>query len=177
MSITAQLPLRSEFVEIAITRIVDAAPDKVFDAWLCGEILSRWWGPRDGRIDFSAPRVEAEPVPGGTFRTCIRSPRGEEYWARGFYLEIEPPEHLAFTYGWEDEHGEVFEERVVNVDLAETEGKTRLAFHISGYDSRASRDSEIEGWHECLDRLVQYFAGDNKSFAVRRCRIFTLLFD
>lgn len=149
---------RSQDLEITIARIVGATPDQVFEAWLRPEHLSRWWGPRDGRRDFLTPHVEVDPRPGGTFRTCIRSPRGDDYWARGVYTELYAPRRLVFTHGWEKEHGEVGHERQVTVELAATEGKTRVAFRISGFDSIESRDSEVEGWNECLDRLVQYFA-------------------
>jgi PhnB protein len=47
--------------------------------------------------------------------------------------------------------------------MRQQEGKTRVAFCISGFDSMASRALEIEGWNECLDRLVQYFAEDSQS--------------
>ena len=156
---------RSQGREITITRIVGAAPDKVFEAWLRPDHLSRWWGPRDGRRDFLTPHVEVDPRPGGTFRTCIRSPRGDDYWARGTYTEIDAPHHLAFTHGWENEHGEVGYERQVTVTFTETDGKTRVAFRISGFDSIGSRDSEVEGWNECLDRLVQYFADGRQASA------------
>jgi uncharacterized protein (TIGR02246 family) len=158
MSIAALKQPKTEDYEITITRIVDAAPDQVFAAWLDPEHLSRWWGPRDGRRDFSTPYVEVDPKPGGIFRTCIRSPHGDDYWARGVFTEIDAPRRLAFTHGWENERGEVEHERPVTVELTDAGGKTQVAFRISGYDSIESYTSEVEGWNECLDRLVRYFA-------------------
>jgi uncharacterized protein YndB with AHSA1/START domain len=158
MSIAAQKQPKFRHHEITITRIVSAAPDKAFEAWLHPGHLSRWWGPRDGRRDFSTPHVEVDPRPGGTFRTCIRSPQGDDYRARGVYTEIDPPRHLVFTHGWENEHGEAGHERLVTVEFAETDGKTRVAFRIGGFESIEDRDSEVEGWNECMDRLVQYFS-------------------
>jgi PhnB protein len=162
-------PTQPRDLEIAITRIVGAMPDKVFEAWLRPAHLLRWWGPREGRQDFSTPHVEVDPRPGGIFRTCIRSPRGDDYWARGVYTKIDAPHHLAFSHGWENEKGEVDRERIASVEFAATDDKTRVAFRIGGFDSMASRDSEIEGWNECLDRLVQYFAGN--SGATRESRV------
>jgi len=121
--------------------------------------LARWWGPRDGRRDFSTPHVEVDPKPGGIFRTCIRSPQRNDYRARGVYREIAPPRHLVFTHGWENEHGETDHERLVSVEFTGTDGKTRVAFRIGSFESIEERDSEIEGWNECLDRLVQKFKG------------------
>ncbi len=158
MAIAAHKRLKPEQHEITITRIVDGAPDKVFEAWLEPDHLSQWWGAREGRTDFTTPHVKVDPRKGGTFRTCIRSPQGEDYWARGVYMEIDPPRHLAFSHGWEDDEGETGQKRLVTVDFTESGGRTRVEFRIAGFESSASRDSEIEGWNECLDRLVRYFA-------------------
>ncbi len=154
MPLAAKRQPKDAYHEIAITRIVDTSPDKVFQAWLDPGHLSHWWGPRH----FSAPHVEVDPRPGGTFRTCIRSGRRDDYWARGIFKEIDAPRRLVFTHAWEYEPGVGAEGRLVTVEFAGTGGKTRVAFRIAGYDSMASRDSEIEGWNECLDRLVRYFA-------------------
>jgi uncharacterized protein YndB with AHSA1/START domain/ketosteroid isomerase-like protein len=150
--------LHTQDVEIAIVRIVDASPEKVFEAWLCPDHLSRWWGPRDGRRDWATPHAETDPKRGGAYRICIRSPQGDDYWAGGVYREIDKPRRLVFTYAWEKQDGHAGHDRIVTVDFSETTGKTRLAFHINGFSSIESRDSEIEGWSECLDRLVQYCA-------------------
>lgn len=142
---------------ITIIRIVSAAPAEVFGAWIDKEHLRQWWGPRSGQIDWTTPSVALVPEPGGVFQTCIRSPSGDEYRARGSFQEIEMPERIVFTHGWENQSGEVEQQRVVTVQFTPSEEMTRLSFHISGYESVASRDSEIEGWTECLDRLVKRF--------------------
>ncbi len=153
MAFAVHRRLKSRHHEITITRIVGAPPDKVFEAWLQPGSLSRWWGPRD----FTTPHVEIDPRPGGTFRTCIRSPRGEEYRACGVYTEINPPDGLVFTHGWEDESGKAEHERLASVEFTESDGKTRITFRIGGFASAESRDGEIEGWNECMERLVRYF--------------------
>lgn len=160
MKVAAQRQQQPRQHEIAITRVVDGAPGKVFEAWIHAGHLARWWGPRDRGRDFSTPHVEVDPRPGGAFRTCIRSPQGEDYWARGAYTEIDSPRRLAFTHGWENERGEAGRERLVTVDFAESAGKTRVSFHIGGFESIEERDGEIEGWNECMDRLVRYFADE-----------------
>jgi len=159
MSIAPRRQTKPRHHDISIVRMVGASPDKVFGAWLHPAHLSHWWGPRD----FSTPNVEVDPKPGGTFRTCIRSTQGDDYWARGTFKEIDAPRRLVFTHAWEDERGTEMDERLVTVEFTETDGKTRVAFHIGGFDSIASRDSEIEGWNECLDRLVLHFADARKT--------------
>ncbi len=164
-STSAIKQMKSEDHEITITRIVDAAPDKVFAAWLDPAQLSRWWGPRDGLRDFTTPNVEVDPKLGGTFRTCIRSPRGDDYWAHGVFTEIDSPRRVGFTHGWENERGEVDHERPVTVEFTDIGGRTRVGFRISGFDSQESSNSEVEGWHQCLDRLVGHFSAERQASA------------
>ncbi len=147
--------------DISIVRVVDASPGKVFKAWIDPDHLAHWWGPRD----FSTPHVEVDPRPGGAFRTCIRSPRGDDYRASGTVKEIDAPRRLVFTHGWENEREA---ERVVTVEFSTTDGKTRVDFHIAGFDSDASRDGEIEGWTGCLERLVRYMAGEKRPSATAK---------
>jgi uncharacterized protein YndB with AHSA1/START domain len=142
---------------ISITRVVSAPPAQVFRAWLDSDQLSHWWGPRSGRTDWTTPHVQIEPQLGGTFRTCIRSPEGQDYWARGTFREITAPRRLAFTHAWENDSHPASPARSVIVELTPCGDQTRLTFHIDGYDRSDVRDGEIEGWHECLDRLVLHF--------------------
>ncbi len=162
MTVAAQRqPAGSGRHEIALVRAVDASADKVFQAWLDPGQLSNWWGPRD----FTTPHAEVDPRPGGTFRTCIRSTRHGDYWARGIVKEFDAPRRLVFTHAWEDERESEGYERLVTVEFRKTGGKTRVTFRIGGFDSVASRDSEVEGWNECLDRLVRHFAEGRKPSA------------
>lgn len=144
--------------EIRTTRHVGAMPEQVFAAWLDPQQLTRWFGPRDGDRDFTTPHAETDPRAGGTYRVCIRSPQGDEYWANGRYEEIEAPHRLVFTHGWEDEHGHVDHHRRVEVGVTERDGGTEVSFAIGGFRDEADRDSEVEGWNDCLDRLVAHFA-------------------
>ena len=58
----------------------------MFQAWTDGERLKRWCCPTGFAIPFS----EGDIRPGGKFRTCMRSPQGEEHWLSGDYIEIVP---------------------------------------------------------------------------------------
>ena len=111
----------------------------------------RWWGPRN----YTAPSVKLDLRPGGAFRACIRSPEGEDSWMSGIYREVVAPERLVFTFAWEED-GKRGLETLVTVTFAEQEGKTKLTFHQAAFDSVEQRDSHLEGWGECLDRLAAY---------------------
>ena len=139
---------------LVITRVLDAPRSLVFKVWTKPEHMMRWLGPRD----FTTTSCKMDFRPGGTYRACIRSPEGQDYWMRGVYREIVEPERIVFTFAWEDEKGEPGHETLVTVTFAEQDGKTKLTFHQAVFESIADRDSHREGWSECFDRLEAYLA-------------------
>ena len=141
--------------ELTIRRTFAAPRALVFQAWTDGERLKRWCCPTGFAIPFS----EGDIRPGGKFRTCMRSPQGEEHWLSGDYIEIVPDEKIVFTHRWLDEAGNPGHETVVTVTLAEThDGGTRLTLHQAFFISEASRDGHFSGWTETLDSLERFLA-------------------
>jgi uncharacterized protein YndB with AHSA1/START domain len=96
--------------------------------------------------------------PGGTFRVCMRSPEGTEYWKQGAYREVVEPERLVFTFAWEDAEGKPGHETVVTVTFAEHGAKTRLTLHQGVFETVAARDSHKGGWTSTVERLADYLA-------------------
>ena len=143
-------------IALTITRVFNAPRDLVFKVWTTPEHLARWWGPKD----FTVPNVTADFLEGGTWRTCIRSPEGRDYWAHGSYREIVPLSRIAFTFTWEEDEAM---DTLVTVTFEEVTGGTRLTFHQAPFPSVESRDSHMEGWGECMDRLVAYVAAQKEA--------------
>jgi uncharacterized protein YndB with AHSA1/START domain len=140
--------------ELRITRHFPAPPAALFPLWTRPEHLVHWWGPRS----FTMPHHRVDARPGGAFRICIRSPEGTDHWMRGTYREVVEPERLVFTFAWEDPDGAPGRETLVTVTFAEREGGTDLTFHQALFTSPEDRDSHLEGWSECLDRLAAHVA-------------------
>ena len=84
---SAQIP------SLVITRIIAAAPATVFRAWTSAAHLKRWFAPEG----FTVPDARIDFCPGGVCDICMRSPEGHDFWSRGRYLEISPPERLVFN--------------------------------------------------------------------------------
>lgn len=139
--------------ELVITRTIDAPRPLVFKVWTAPEHLVRWWGPKD----FTAHSIKMDFRPGGGYRACIRSSKGEEYWMTGTYREIVEPERIVFSFRWEEE-GERGDDNTVTVTFAAEGNKTRLTFRQAYFDSVEQCDSHFGGWSECMDRLVEHFA-------------------
>jgi uncharacterized protein YndB with AHSA1/START domain len=139
---------------LVITRIFDAPPSLVFEAWTTKEHLDQWCAPRG----FTIPWSEGELRPGGSWRSCIRSPEGVEYRLRGTYREIVQNELLVFTHTWEEDDGTLGPETMVTVQFADEDGKTKLTFEQKPFKSVEARDAHKGGWTECLERLAEHMA-------------------
>lgn len=155
MTATAAPKLTPDQRELVITRTFDAPRELVFKAWTDPEHALKWWGPRS----HPTTRVEMDVRPGGRWRKCLRSTEsGEELWNGGMFREITPPSRLVFTFAWEQE-GERGLETVITVDFTEHNGKTRMTFRQTPFQSIEERDGHHGGWSSSFDRLDELLAG------------------
>ncbi len=140
-----------------ITRLLDAPRELVFQAWTRPEHLMRWWGP----ADFTVTTCEVDFRAGGSYRFCIRSPDGKDFWLRGAYCRIAAPERLDFTCEVDDENGNLYAEEFITVTLAEHAGQTKLTLHIRiawPAAEAAMLDRMKASWNRSLDRLATHAA-------------------
>ncbi len=70
--------------EIVTTRLFDAPPERVFEAWSRAEHLERWWGPRG----FTTTTHAFDFRPGGTWKLTMHGPDGTDFPNRIVYDEI-----------------------------------------------------------------------------------------
>lgn len=138
--------------ELVLTRLLDAPRELVFRAWTDPEHVSHWWGP----TDFTVPSIRMDVWPGGSYRACLRSAEGAEYWVQGTFREIVVSEQLVFSWAWEDDDGKPDHETQVTVTFEDVGGKTLMTFRQAVFESVESRDSHEAGWDECLDRLAAW---------------------
>ena len=89
-SATVALPSEREIV---ITRVFDAPPTVVFEAWTTAEHVARWWDP--GRVPLALCEIDLRP--GGAFRFVHAGPAGRGHTFAGVYREIDPPSRLVFA--------------------------------------------------------------------------------
>jgi uncharacterized protein YndB with AHSA1/START domain len=79
-----------------VTRRFDAAPERVFDAWLSPELIGRWmFGP--ALRDEEVVRITLDARVGGRFSFLVRR-QGNEIDHVGRYVEIDRPRWLVFTW-------------------------------------------------------------------------------
>ena len=63
-----------------------------------------------------------------------------------------------FTHAWEDGRGGTSPETLVTVSFTELDGKTKMVFRQTGFDSKASRDGHEGGWSSSFADLDRYLA-------------------
>ena len=105
-----------------ITRHINAAPERVFDAWLDPDVLGQWmFGPNVREEEVL--HLKVNPKVGGSFSFLVR--RGDmEIDHIGEYLEIDRPLWLVFTWGVRQEKEIEFSR--VEVEVVPVEGGSEL---------------------------------------------------
>lgn len=152
--------------ELTITRVFDAPRELVWKAWTEPERVKRWWGPKG----FTSPVIKIDLRVGGEYLSCMRSPEGQDFWGKGIFREIAPPERLVMTDSFADKEGNTVPasyygmsgdwplEMLVTVMFKEQEGKTLLTLKHSGIEgiSDTDRDNMEQGWSQSFDKLAEY---------------------
>ena len=85
---------------VRVQRVMPAAPEVVFDAWLDPESLADWMCPRPDRC----VAITVEPYVGGTVRFDVDH-SGTSVLITGTFLAIDRPQLLSFTWtnsNWQD---------------------------------------------------------------------------
>lgn len=147
---------------VAITRLFDAPRERVFAAWTQAEHLAHWFGP----MHFTVPSCEIDPRPGGTFRVCVRSPKGHDFWVRGVFRELAAPERLVIACTADDEKGIARLEEVIDVTFTEHDDKTKVTLHVTArvaatgptVEAAAMLEGMPKTWAQTVDRLDAHLA-------------------
>ncbi len=79
---------------LRMTRQFDAAPERVFDAWINPATVRKWLFASMADESYTA---ELDPRVGGAWRITARR-EGVDYTASGEYIEIDRPRRLVFTF-------------------------------------------------------------------------------
>jgi uncharacterized protein YndB with AHSA1/START domain len=141
--------------EIIITRLFDAPPEVVFEAWTDPEHLAQWWGPEG----FTNPVCELDVRVGGSWRIVMRAPDGAMYPCRGVYLEIVAPERLVFTNIAVDDEGTPVLDGLTTVTFEEEDGTTKLILRTRAVALVPGAVEKLAGmdigWSMSLDRLAR----------------------
>ncbi len=128
--------------DLVIERVFRFAPEVVWHALTDREELASWFWPQA-----FATTTDIELRPSGSFRIASLP---MQMAVSGEYLEVEPQRRLSHTWRWD---GDDYATRV-SVTLAPAEGGTLLTLTHTGFADDGERDSHIQGWNDCFDRLA-----------------------
>jgi uncharacterized protein YndB with AHSA1/START domain len=160
--------------EIVITRLIDAPPARVFDAWTNPEQVVQWWGPRG----FTTTTHKMEVKPGGVWRFVMHGPDGRDYQNKITYLEVVRLERLVYRHGGDEDLEPVSFQTTVTF---EPQGKKTVVTLRAVFPTAAERDrvvkeyGAIEGGKQTLERLDEHLAG--AGLGTSRAFIISRVFD
>jgi uncharacterized protein YndB with AHSA1/START domain len=132
---------------VHVTRELPARREDVFRAWTEPDLFARWFTP-SGRFTpsgNSSVTAELDVRPGGEYRITVERTQlvpGTSYIV-GRYLEVDPPERLVFTFGWEEPP-----------PVAELEGLEELDSRVTVQFRDHGESTEVSITHERLGTPV-----------------------
>lgn len=139
--------------EVVITRLVNAPPHKVWQAWTRPELFRQWWVPKAAALNLLSCEMDVRV--GGGYRLVFKFQDNEMAFF-GTYREVVPNQRLVWT---NDEAGEAGQ--ISTVTFEEKSGKTLVVMHEL-YPTKEALDASgaHEGMPETFDQLEEFLAAD-----------------
>ncbi len=145
--------------EIAVSRVLDAPPERVWAAMTQPASLSHWWGPRG----CTATVQTMDLRPGGEWNYVMNVYGLTSFQNRSVFTEVVEPERLVYTNGsgkdgWTASD---FESALLlePVGDGQTSVTFRLVFATAFFrDQFARKYRAVDGGKQTLDRLAGYLA-------------------
>jgi uncharacterized protein YndB with AHSA1/START domain len=138
---------------VRITRSFHASRQRVYSAWSSADAVRRWFAP----TGFTIPEAKIELVVGGPFEVLMRSPSGEQHWARGVVKEVAPFERLAIDFLVEEPKGRALFRALTEIDFSDALGGTRLdvtqSYTVLDPEAAWMAEGAPQGWAQTLDNL------------------------
>jgi len=127
----------------------------VFAAWSLADAVKRWFAP----TGFTIPEARVDLIVGGPFEVLMRSPAGEEHWARGVVREISAFERLVIDFVIEERNGRALFRALTEVTFSDALGGTRLdvtqTYSVIDPDAAWMAEGAPQGWAQTLDSLAE----------------------
>jgi uncharacterized protein YndB with AHSA1/START domain len=146
-------------IDLSIERRIGIPPAACFSLLSDPMRVRDWWGPNDeDGVPFRAHVHAWTVLEGEHWSIDMTAPDGTVYSQRGRMLEVDPPSTLRFSFSWveDDKAGP---ETVISFSRRPDGNGSLLTFTQAGFCSESVRDSHLEGWNECLDRLQEFAHG------------------
>lgn len=128
--------------DLTLTRIVPASPERVWLAWTTADELAGWFWPASWETT-----CELDLRVGGRYRIASQV---SGIGLSGEYVAVERPSRLVQTFQWDGDDYET----LVTVSFLPVNGGTELTIVHERFLSNDEAQNHIQGWNDCIDRLV-----------------------
>lgn len=143
---------------VTVSRVIEAAPDRVYEAFLDADELAAWLPP----TGFSAEVHTLEPEEGGTFRITFTADTDEvEPYSHSFggtYKELIPGEKIVHTDEFETDDPSMTGEMTVTITFEEVVDGTEVTVVQEGIPEGIPVDDATAGWTGSLENLARLVA-------------------
>jgi uncharacterized protein YndB with AHSA1/START domain len=133
---------------LAIRRIIDASPERVYAAWTNPALLAQWWGPPGSIVTI----VECDIRVGGQYRFAIQTAPASTYVVYGSYQVVQPLQKLVFSWRWEDPAMDIGSS-LVTIEFQAQGECTEVVLTHTQLPSEEARNAHHAGWVGILDHL------------------------
>ena len=147
---TTETSTNSDERILRLSRHFDAPREIVFRAWTDASWLVRWMGPQQ----CTCPEAKTDLREGGALLIVIRNSEGQDHTAHGIYQAIAAPEHLSFTWRWEQDDGSLGHEMLIEIAFRESGNGTDMIFTQTRFPTDESRDQHEGGWTSAFESLA-----------------------
>ena len=141
---------------LAITRLLNAPRELVWEAWTNPDHIKHWWGPEG----FTNSIDKMEVKPGGVWQFIMHGPDGTDFRNEHHYVEVVKPERIVMDHVT----GPKFR---MTATFTEEGDKTRLHLH-SEFESAEQLEQVIKvfkadvGMRQNMDKLEAYLKHPNR---------------
>ena len=136
--------------EVIVTRLVNAPPHIVWEAWTRAELFRQWWIPKSAALNLLSCEMDVRV--GGGYRLVFKFQDSEMAFF-GTYREVVPNQRLVWT---NDEAGEAGQ--ISTVTFEEKSGKTLVVMH-EVYPSKEALEAasgSYDAMPETFDQLEEF---------------------
>lgn len=134
---------------LVIRRVLNAPPQRVYQAWTQPELAKQFMCPEDVTI----PEASFDVRVGGGYRIVMKKPDGEELVVRGTYRDVQPNKRLEMNWTWEEDRPEDEQDTLLVIEFAPHGSGTELTLTQSQFSKAESRTNHEGGWNSILDKM------------------------
>lgn len=134
---------------LLIRRILNAPPQRVYQAWTNPELATEFICPED----ITVAEVSLDVRVGGAYHIAMRREDGEVWTVRGVYREVIPNTRLSMTWKWDEDDAADEQETLLTIDLAPHGSGTELTLTHERFANETSRSNHERGWNSMLEKM------------------------